>query len=165
MLNIINTSNKCIVFYYIVGGMETLEAIGKRLDKYLQFNNIGINELGRLTKTSGAQVSNIINGKNYGLSKLMAVLDVLPNLNPMWLLQGKGFMERENNTAVDLHNSPQIDLQARLDEAYNKIAFLEMTLEVYKNSSEILKETNMHLKIIVEHYQNANAAKQDNHSA
>lgn len=71
---------------------KRLTSIGKRLSQYLTFNKIGINEFGRITGTSGAQISNIINGKNYGIIKLLNILHVCPDLNLTWLIYGNGTM-------------------------------------------------------------------------
>jgi hypothetical protein len=88
--------------------MDNLEGIGKRLSKYLKDNDIGLNELGRMSNTSGAQVSNIINGKVYGFDKLLKIINVLPELDLNYLIYGdenmqgnlqgfvQGFQEKSN---------------------------------------------------------------------
>jgi len=68
--------------------MIEINEISKRLSKYLKDNNIGVNELGRMSQTSGAQVSNIINGKVYGVDKLLKILNIIPSEEANWILTG-----------------------------------------------------------------------------
>jgi len=83
--------------------MNDLEQIGKRLGEFLTFKQIGINELGRQMGTSGSQVFNIMNGKKYGTDKLLAVLNLFPELNIDWLLKGEGKMLKEEVKNADFH--------------------------------------------------------------
>jgi transcriptional regulator with XRE-family HTH domain len=142
--------------------------IGKRLSTYLKSKHIGINELGKLTHTSGAQVSNIIKGKNYGITKLIAILEACPELNPLWLLQGRGEMmgnaEKEMPgvaTSKTSDHKGQVKeiteanelLQKEIDKLKLKNSSLEgavnyqnLTIEAYKSSLEIVSATNKDLK-------------------
>lgn len=67
----------------------TLDIIGKRLEGYLKDKNIGINQLGRISGTSGAQVSNITSGKEYGLGKLLKILESFPKEDALYILTGQ----------------------------------------------------------------------------
>jgi phage repressor protein C with HTH and peptisase S24 domain len=90
--------------------MTSVNEIGERLSKYLTDNNIGLNDMGRRSQTSGAQVSNIINGKVYGIDKLFKILNVLPKEDSEWILSGQK-MIRENdkvNDKVITKNAPLI---------------------------------------------------------
>src|SRR4051812_10849364 len=80
--------------------MNELIKVGERIDAYLKLKGIGINQLGRLTNTSGTQIVNIIKGKKFGLDKIYILLNVLPDLSSNWLLFGEGEMLKEHDTKV-----------------------------------------------------------------
>ncbi len=52
-------------------------------------NKIGVNKLGRMSHTSGAQIHNIIKGKRYGFDKILNILKVCPDIDIKWLVYGK----------------------------------------------------------------------------
>lgn len=66
-----------------------LRSIGKRLAEYMGKEKIGLNELGRLSGTSGAQIHNIIKGKKYGVDKILNIFRAIPALDRNWLLFGE----------------------------------------------------------------------------
>ena len=72
--------------------LDSLEVIGNRLFQFMEHKRIGVNELGRMTGTSGAQISNIIHGKKYGIDKMINILQHFREVNVYWLLFGEGEM-------------------------------------------------------------------------
>ncbi len=166
----------------------SLPSIGRRLQEYLSFKRIGVNQFGRLTHTSGAQISNVIRGKNYGITKLVAILNACPELNPSWLLQGEGKMVLEpqeiGNTpdasgfqAPDGHAPAQTAdwhqentrLRAEIEKLQLQITSLEgittyqsMTIDAYKNSAEVLAATNRDLKEVIQFYKDARGGEDKN---
>ena len=72
--------------------MINLNKIGHRLKEYLNFKKISANELGRISNLSSSQVSYILSGNNYGVEKLINILNNNKDLNPVWLITGEGEM-------------------------------------------------------------------------
>src|SRR5690554_2171430 len=69
-----------------------LTELGIRLGKYLHYKRIGTNQLGRMMGSSGALASNILNGRNFGMKKFLAIGKACPDLNLCWLLTGQDKM-------------------------------------------------------------------------
>lgn len=156
----------------------SLESIGSRLSQYLSYKRIGINKFGRLTNTSGAQISNIINGKNYGMTKLIEIIHVCPDLNMLWLLKGEGDMLVDSVGEAGSSDKPPVSmisneqqkkltllleenrgLKSELEKVNLKYNSLEgaltyqtMTIEAYKNSIDVLSATNRDLKDLLQLY-------------
>lgn len=70
---------------------------GERFAAYLKHREIGVNEAGRLLEVSGAQVSKIIKGSNFGVHLLSKIVNVFPDIDMQWLVTGKGKMIKENS--------------------------------------------------------------------
>lgn len=154
----------------------SLESIGKRLSQYLSLKRIGINKFGRLTNTSGAQISNIINGKNYGMTKLIEIIRVCPDLNMLWLLKGEGEMLLDTGESANADRPASVSasehqkkinalmdenraLKAELDKITMKhdaiegaISYQNLTIDAYKNSIDVLSATNRDLKDLLQVY-------------
>ncbi|MDJ1503294.1 hypothetical protein [Xanthocytophaga agilis] len=163
-----------------VDSMELeLRLVGQRLKEYLTFKNIKMSEFGRSTRISGAQISNIVHGKNFSIEKLLQITDSYPDLNLLWLLQGKGKMLviENKNASEQNHLVPKTDQdfnqekkqQEIVETLKHKIQFLEsminyqgLTIDAYKNSIEVLTSTNKDLKDIVQHYKNITDNKNRN---
>ncbi len=166
---------------------ERLASIGKRLNEYLIFKKTGINQFGRVTGTSGAQISNIINGKNYGIIKLLDILQVCSDLNLTWLIYGNGSMilpsskqeEKNYEETSSAHNSIATEFEKKialleeekkllaqkvekLNIKYNAlegiVTYQDMTIEAYKNTISVLKATNQDLKELLQYYKSASDA-------
>jgi hypothetical protein len=155
----------------------SLESIGSRLSQYLSHKRIGINKFGRLTNTSGAQISNIINGKNYGMTKLIEIIRVCPDLNMLWLLKGEGEMlldasseagnadkaasvsstehQKKINALVEENRAIKAELEKitmKHDAIEGAITYQNMTIDAYKNSIDVLSATNRDLKDLLQLY-------------
>ncbi|MFN3405020.1 MAG: hypothetical protein ACK40G_13045 [Cytophagaceae bacterium] len=135
--------------------MKDLKKIGKRLQQFMEKNRIGVNEMGRLTGTSGAQISNIINGRKYGVDKMLNILDRFPQLNFYWLVTGDGDMEfvgGSNKThrnelslkEVDALQQNLVELQNELsrlkvvnEKLSNAVEYQDLTIEAYKKTIEV----------------------------
>jgi len=154
---------------------------GQRLKAYLEYKHIGVNQLGRMTNTSGAQISNILTGRNYGVEKLFSVLQVCPDLNMIWLLTGSGEMipgQQGDRTSKEV---PKIAQDSSIDKEVKKlnqeiealirekealqeaVSYKDLSIEVYKHSLEALEATNRELRELLDHYKSM-AMGQDNNS-
>lgn len=159
-----------------------LTSTGERLRAYLEYKVIGINQLGRMTNTSGAQISNIIAGKNYGVDKLISVFKACPDLDIKWLMTGAGEMitgqpaeVSTDDSAVQAHHladekevkrlNQEIETLIREKEALQEaISYKDVSLDVYKHSLEALDATNRELRELLDHYKSI-AMNQDKNNA
>jgi transcriptional regulator with XRE-family HTH domain len=158
-----------------------LSHTGQRLKAYLDYKNIGINQLGRMTDTSGSQISNIISGKNYGVEKLFSVIEVCPDLNVYWLIYGSGEMilnpELDDNASSAGKPHAQVneedikrlnqEIEALIQEKealLEAISYKDVSIEVYKHSLEALDATNRELRELLDHYKSM-ALNQDKNNA
>ena len=117
--------------------MDRLEEIGHRLAEFIKLKRIGVNELGRMTGTSGAQISNILKGKKYGIDKLLVILDYFPELNCYWLLNGSGDMIHDG-TGLTTEESKQFgDLKVENARSKGEVEELRRQLEsIHKDFQE-----------------------------
>ncbi len=67
---------------------KQLPLIGKRLKSYMTTKGIGVNELGRMTNTSGAQIHNICRGRKYGIEYIFRIFEVCPDIDKSYILFG-----------------------------------------------------------------------------
>ena len=116
--------------------MEKLKAIGQRLKTYLKYKRIGVNELGRLSSTSGGQISHIIHGKNYGVDKMLNIFRCQPDLNSKWILLGEGPMM--NDKKIEKHIIPE-------DKSYLA------GYDVEDLKDELLALQSKHIKVLEEY--------------
>ncbi|GLB51745.1 transcriptional regulator [Neptunitalea chrysea] len=81
--------------------MNNFEEIGARFRIYLEYKGIGINEAARKTGVSGSQISNIVNGKNFGTDKLFNILNVFTDLSSEWLFFEQGEMIKSEDVVSE----------------------------------------------------------------
>lgn len=146
---------------------DSLRELGTRLRKYLDFKRLGTNQLGRMIESSGALVSNILNGKNFGMSKFMAIGEACPDLNLSWLLTGKGEMlldakveltehdllDQKQQISSTLENKfLQEKLELKISSLESAVAYQEMTIEAYKSARDSAQASNKDLKEILDYH-------------
>ena len=136
--------------------MDELVKVGQRIQTYLKYKGIGINQLGRLSDTSGAQVSNIIKGKKFGLDKIYTLFKVLPDLSPNWLLFGEGEMlksfHKEHPTELEVLMQDNESLKKEIVHLRTLINYQEVAIEAYRKSFDLVNGANDDMKQVVEHY-------------
>lgn len=137
--------------------MEELAIIGKRLKEFLDSKRMKINELGKLSGTSGTQIYNIVKGKKYGVDKFISVMRQLPDLNVYWLINGEGSMLRTTAPAIPAasglnKSDEQLVLRKEIENLKSLLAYQEMTVNAYKRSLDMAAATNEDLKKLVELY-------------
>jgi transcriptional regulator with XRE-family HTH domain len=135
--------------------MEELIDVGKRIESYMKLKGIGINQLGRLTNTSGSQVLNMINGKKYGLDKIYILLKVLPDLNYSWLLFGEGEMlkgQLKERSEQEKLNQENETLKKEITNLRSIVSYQEVAIEAYRKSFEMVNDANDDIKQVMEFY-------------
>lgn len=153
---------------------------GQRLKAYLDHKGIGVNQLGRMTHTSGSQISNIIAGRNYGVDKLLSVIEVCPDLDVYWLITGSGEMipKQQPDSAVASNTRSQAPVDGEEVKRLNReievliqekeslleaVSYKDVSIEVYKHSLKALNATNRELRELLDHYKSV-AMDQDKQS-
>lgn len=143
-----------------------LKAIGSRLGQYLETKRIGTNQLGRMIGSSGALVSNILHGKNFGISKLLAIGKACQDLNQCWLLTGQGEMilddkvdasksvvQDKKQSGEGLENEFLRDkLKLKISSLEAAVTYRDMTIEAYKNSLSTVLTSNRDLKEMLDYH-------------
>lgn len=145
--------------------MKELKKIGERLQSFMEEKNVGVNELGRLTKTSGAQIHNIIKGKNYGIGKLINILKVFDDLSVEWLINGVNTGPKPVGGKVDkdvasvnekqnLELEKLIEENSRLKTELEKVSsdldFQKLIIEAHKKTIDAQEGSIADLKQMIE---------------
>ncbi len=141
--------------------LAKLKQIGSRLAEYLSTKKIGINELGRMTNTSGAQISFIIQGKKYGVDKFLSILEACPDLNPSWFMYGKGPMlkgsgpSKEDEELQNEKNALLIEIErcrAQIDSLTVLASVKDLMIENLNSTIKIAQDSNKDLKEMLSLY-------------
>ena len=144
--------------------MNELIKVGERIDSYLKLKGIGINQLGRLTKTSGTQIVNIIQGKKFGLDKIYLLLEVLPDLSPNWLLFGEGDMLRENDskmTVLDKVMNENESLKKEIEHLRTQLSYQDKAVDAYQKSFTLVTKANEDLQQVMHLYKSQSDKNQN----
>ena len=145
---------------------SNLKDLGARLKEYIDFKRIGTNQLGRMMGSSGALASNILNGKNFGMNKLLAIGTACPDLNLCWLLTGQGKMlldEKAEETEAALRDRQQSNkalendflrdkLELKISSLEAALAYQDMAIDAYKSSLSTVLTSNKDLKEMLNHH-------------
>ncbi|MDF2455232.1 MAG: hypothetical protein K0R51_1225 [Cytophagaceae bacterium] len=144
--------------------MNELIKVGERIDSYLKLKGIGINQLGRLTNTSGTQIVNIIKGKKFGLDKIYILLQVLPDLSPNWLLFGEGEMLKESDaklTALDKVISENESLKKEIEHLRTQLSYQDKAVDAYQKSFTLVTKANEDLQQVMHLYKSQSDKNQN----
>jgi len=144
--------------------MNELIKVGERIDSYLKLKGIGINQLGRLTKTSGTQIVNIIQGKKFGLDKIYLLLEVLPDLSPNWLLFGEGDMLRESDskmTVLDKVMNENESLKKEIEHLRTQLSYQDKAVDAYQKSFTLVTKANEDLQQVMHLYKSQSDKNQN----
>lgn len=144
---------------------SSLKDLGARLKEYIDYKRIGTNQLGRMMGSSGALASNILNGKNFGMNKFLAIGSACPDLNLCWLLTGQGKMlvdGKAEKTEAVLRDREQSNkalksaflretLELKISSLESAVAYQDMTIDAYKNTLSTVLASNKDLKEVLNH--------------
>ncbi len=84
-----------------------------RIKEYLKFKGISNRQLEIKTGMSnGSFASQLKNNKTMGIDRLENILNVYSDINPEWLLTGKGNMLKNDDTSTSLSISGNNNIQA-----------------------------------------------------
>jgi len=108
-------------------------SIIERLDEYITSKNISIRQFEMNIGTSNGVIHNAIkNQKDIRSSWISKIIEKYPDLNPEWLITGKGSMLRSNDQSAD-----------HKEDYYNHFAYnLKQDMEDLKKRVEKLEHIN-----------------------
>ncbi|HVD98838.1 MAG TPA: hypothetical protein VNB90_11595 [Cytophagaceae bacterium] len=141
---------------------ELLKEIGARLKKYLDYKDISINQMGKMSENEGTQIYNIVNGRNYGVDKFLKVIKQANDLNLYWLLWNDGGEEnmlKKDASKIESSEEEKLSrelLQNEINSLKSTIAYQDITIDVYKNALDISKASIEDLRKMVDFYASGN---------
>lgn len=117
----------------------------ERIRQFIEYKKISVREFSRKI---GISHSLLANAKTIGADKLESILTEFPEINPIWLLTGKGEMLKENYpiSNKNIQNTDGFvgnNIKGNISITHND---LEKILELYKSSQDIQNELNERLK-------------------
>lgn len=108
-----------------------------RIKQFIDFKQLSVRKFEEATGFSnGAFASQFKNNKTIGVDKVENILHVFPEIDPQWLLTGKGFMLKKDNYPVavktdSIEGIPLIPFDAMGGVANGEISVLELECERY----------------------------------
>lgn len=132
-----------------------MDTIKERLVEYLKISGISKKDFSEKTGISLWNLTGKSMQSEIGGSQISRSLVFLPNLNPDWLLLGKGEMLRQN-TPVAAAESPSVvaylekniaDLRNELAQAYQTIGQLQQQLADHKEKAASQSATTIEATI------------------
>lgn len=124
--------------------MENITKISDRIKQFIDYKKITINKFSDSVGTSNSYFNKLIkNGTTIGSDKIENILQAYPEINPIWLVTGKGEMingYNQKETSLNITNEPR--------ENYESAAVFKLKneIEILKHKNEILEEKNQLLK-------------------
>jgi len=114
------------------------EIFFQRLNQYVESKGISNNEFAKKIDVSSAQMSHMLNGKNFGIDKLLKIFSVFEELNTNWLITGNGTMLKEEKVE-------DLSLEVLAKERCENCNTLERLI---KNQDERIKELKDTIEIL-----------------
>ena len=100
----------------------SLVEIGTRFLRYLSTRNRSINAAAIELEMQPSQLYNIVKGRNYGFGFLLQILKKYTDINPVWLIYGKGNMTLSGANKLENQAIPVYDVTAT---AGKDVTFME----------------------------------------
>jgi hypothetical protein len=94
-----------------------------RLKQLIEYKSISNNKFAEIIGVSSAQMSHMLNGKNFGIDKMLRIFSSFPEISPAWLIKGEEPMLVPKKTmgALDFVFQ-QAKYWGEMDRALNKLA-------------------------------------------
>lgn len=90
-----------------------MEGLSKRLLLFIEHTGLSNNKFGESCGLSGANIHGMVNGKGFGVDKLLKIFNTYPDLSPDWLFTGEGQMLKQN---VNLKVDPSVDPKGKYEQ-------------------------------------------------
>lgn len=99
--------------------MDSLTTL-QRIKQYIDYKGISVSQFEKsIGMSNGSFASQLKNRKTIGVDKLENILNQYQDLNPIWLLKGKGNMLFEDLTIQNIQNTPTETINKGKDEDFN----------------------------------------------
>ena len=121
----------------------------ERIKKYIDYKGINISKFEKSIGMSNATFSKSLrNNGAIGTDKLEKILKIYEDLNPEWVVTGKGSMIKESDHKIDIVNEPSISYNGKsqingLIDALEMIRDLSAENALLKNEIRQLKRGDL----------------------
>ncbi len=102
-----------------------LQQISARLNFYMRIKELDVYQLSVLTQTQPALVGCMVQGEDYCMDDLLALLKQLPDLNSRWVIYGEGNVFKTEGQQATPEGTLKKDRAAYLSEMQNLLHELE----------------------------------------
>lgn len=118
--------------------------LSKRIKEYIDFHKISVYEFENKIMVSRGSISKFLkNSSNIGSNLIENILNVYENINPTWLLTGKGPMHRENvNYTVEEPAAEYKKTESDVAVLEEKLRSAERENRLLREMVEIMKQSN-----------------------
>lgn len=125
--------------------MGSKENIYDRIEMILDYKKIKKGQLAKRLDISNGQISGMLKGSDFGISKLIAIVELFPEINGHWLLTGKGDILIKNSSQNQKELKSEIErLSRELAESQKDVIYLLRKLkelEAKEEKSNAIKHT------------------------
>lgn len=125
--------------------MENITKISDRIKQFIDYKNITINKFSDSVGTSNSYFNKLIkNGTTIGSDKIENILQAYPEINPIWLVTGKGEMINAYNqkeTSLNITNEDPDKYEIKKEELFlKKIEILNEQIDFLNEKIDFLRE-------------------------
>lgn len=117
--------------------------LGNRFSQFLNHKGLSGNKAGNLLGETGSQITNIINGKNFGCDKMYNILQVFLDLDANYLFRGTGKMI--------IGSSEERDREPPEEKTINEI-FIRNQQELIRYKDEEIKNLKKEITTLKKEY-------------
>jgi transcriptional regulator with XRE-family HTH domain len=123
--------------------IENNTSISKRINELIDYKNISINSFAKKVGASNSYFNKLIkNSTTIGSDKLECILKAYPEINPVWLISGKGKMILDDFDAINVANEPRevygINYQEEYKLLQERVALQQETIEMLREKIRFL---------------------------
>jgi transcriptional regulator with XRE-family HTH domain len=140
--------------------MENITKISERIKQFIDYKKLTINKFSDAVGTSNSYFNKLIkNGTTIGSDKIENILRAYPDLNPIWLVTGKGSMLNSYSLLEgSLYFTNDQPEKYEIDEniCAKRIRLLQEKIEMLEEKNTFLKENILFLKEKIEYLGNKN---------
>lgn len=125
--------------------MENITKISDRIKQFIDYKKITINKFSDSVGTSNSYFNKLIkNGTTIGSDKIESILQAYPEINPIWLVMGKGEMintynQKETSLNITNEDPDKYEINKK-DLLLDKIKILNEQIAFLNEKIDFLRE-------------------------